>query len=196
MDAAVDLMGRSGRRGVLHVVGSSMVPTLPPGSVLCVEFSPSGLRRGDLLLFRQADYLVVHRLLGRARAAGGARCLRTRGDGLPALDPALEPSCVVGRVVAIDRGRGWKGVRGRGARLYGTWLAWHDLAWAALVVLARRTVDGLLRRLASGGSIGPRIAAADLWILRRLDRLLFDPLHPSVPDPLVERCDPQDLAGA
>ena len=72
LDAAVDLMGRAGRGGRVQVVGESMRPTLAPGDVLAVDFSPGTPRRGDLLLFRLAGvdencFLVghqVHRLAG------------------------------------------------------------------------------------------------------------------------------------
>ncbi|HKQ62516.1 MAG TPA: S24/S26 family peptidase, partial [Candidatus Polarisedimenticolaceae bacterium] len=116
LDAAVELLGRAGRRGTVRVQGQSMTPTLASGQTLGVEFAPEALRRGDLLLFRQQDYLVVHRLLGPASFPDGRRCWRTRGDGMLALDPPVDPARVVGRVVAVQLGEEWRSLEGRWAR--------------------------------------------------------------------------------
>jgi hypothetical protein len=182
LDAAVELMGRSGRGGTVRVHGSSMLPTLFPGQLLAVEFAPQGLRRGDLLLFRQLDYLVVHRLLGRARAPAGRSCLKTRGDGVPGLDPPLERGRVVGRVIAIqDQDGKWLSLRGTGARWYARCLAFHDRFWAAVVYGAGRC-EGGLRRLQIRTPLRSWSAAADRWLARQLKRALFVRLHePTAP---------------
>lgn len=177
LDAAVELMGRSGRGGTVRVQGSSMRPTLFPGQLLAVEFAPQGLRCGDLLLFRQLDYLVVHRLLGRARPREGQSCLKTRGDGVPGLDPPLERGRVVGRVIAIQEQDGtWLSLRGAGARCYACCLAGHDRFWAAAVFGAGRCEDGLSRMRIKTPLRG-WAEAADRWMARRLYRALFMRLH-------------------
>jgi len=81
LDAAVELMGRSGRGGTVRVRGRSMLPTLVEGQILAVEFNPDRLAHGDMLIFRQAGHLVVHRLLGRARFSDG-RATRSLGGRL------------------------------------------------------------------------------------------------------------------
>jgi len=176
LDAAVQLLGESGRGGSVRVLGTSMAPTLLEGETLAVEFAPSALRRGDLLLFRQADYLVVHRLLGPARFADGRPCLRTRGDARIALDPPVDPVRVVGRVTAVLRSRSWRSFRGAGARGYALAVAWHDLFWAFAGVVASRA-DRLLRALRLPGPFHGWTAATDRALLHVVHRALFDLLH-------------------
>jgi hypothetical protein len=182
LDAAVDLMGRAGRGGTVRVRGHSMRPTLSPGEVLAVRFSPDEIRRGDLLLFRQADYLVVHRFLGPARTREGRSCLRTRGDALIALDPPLDRANVIGTVVAVQRDGEWIGLEGSRARLYARAVALHDLVWAAAGVAAVR-VGRRLARLGFGARLARLPAALDWRLLGLAHRLLFHRLHPAVPPP-------------
>jgi len=182
LDAAVELMGRGGRGGTVRVQGQSMLPTLLPDELLAVEFGSQRLRAGDMLLFRQADYLVVHRLLGRARRRGAARRLRTRGDGVLGLDPPVDPSRIVGRAIAVKRGEQWRGFESRAARIYARGLAWHDLFWAATGVAAY-FVDRVLRRLRLPRGLVRGVGAVDRWLLRRVHGLLFDRFHPPVAPP-------------
>jgi hypothetical protein len=184
LDAAVDLMGRAGRGGRVQVIGESMRPTLAPGDVLAVDFSPGPPRRGDLLLFRQAGYLVVHRLLGPARFPDGRPSYRTRGDGVIALDPHVDPEDVVGRVTAFRGSDGWRDLRGAGGRVYAFMIAWHDYAWAVAGVLARR----LARRPGDRASWFRPVAwvqRADRLTLTVAHRILFRLLHRSVAEPPV-----------
>jgi len=177
LDAVVEMMGRAGKLGSVRVLGHSMEPTLGSGDLLAVDFAASALRTGDLLVFRQADYLTVHRLLGSARDPEGRPCLRTRGDGTTALDPPLARQCVVGRVVAARRGGVWRDFGGKGARRYARAVAWHDLAWAAVGVAASRTLDRVFRRLRLGSPARRLAVAADRALIGAADRLLFDRLH-------------------
>ena len=175
LDAAVELMGRSGRRGSVRVQGDSMVPTLHAGQLLAVEFHPDRLRSGDLLLYRKESYLVVHRLLDRVRCTDGVRRMRTRGDGRNGLDPLLDRANVVGRVLALQDHGAWWDLRGRWARSYATGLAWHDLFWAGVGQAAYR-----FDRLRAGGERTTwrnRVWALDLWLLRRVHGLLFRAFH-------------------
>ncbi len=183
LDAAVSMLGRAERLGAVRVLGDSMRPTLGSGDLLAVEFAGERPRRGDLVVYRQADYLTVHRHLGRARFPDGRPCLRTRGDGSIALDPPVAPESVVGRAVAVRRDGRWRRLDGRLARVYAIAVAGHDLAWAALAVLASRTVDRALARLGAR-SPGRRIAAAaDRALLRIADRILFRRVHRAAPPP-------------
>ncbi len=159
-----------------------MEPTLGPGAALWVEFEPDRLRFGDLVLFRQADYLVAHRYLGRWRERDGRPSLRTRGDARPVLDPAVEPSGVLGRAVGALRPDGWRSLEGARARAYARCLALHALAWTWAGGAARRLEEALAR---AGARVPLREAAArtDARLLRAADRLLFDRLHPAMPAP-------------
>lgn len=185
LDAAVELMGRSGRGGTVRVQGRSMEPTLREGQLLDVDFAPGPVACGDLLLFRKDDHLVVHRLLGRARFADGRPCLRTRGDGAPVLDPPVDRGHVVGRVVAVEDASGrWRSVRGRTAQGYARCLAWHDLLWSVAGTLARLGERGL-GRLGLGHHLplARAVAAIDRGLLVLAHRALFPRLHTVVAAP-------------
>jgi len=159
-----------------------MVPTLFEGQVLAIEFSPGSLSRGDMLVYRQDGMLMVHRMLGPARFPDGRPSLRTRGDGLPTFDPHLEQSRVVGRVIALQTGEGWRSTRGGLARAYARCLACHDFFWAAGAVCARG-IEGAL------GTVGLRlplrrwVTAADRRSLGLAHRCLFRWAHPVGPAP-------------
>jgi hypothetical protein len=159
-----------------------MRPTLRPGQRLQVDFAPGPLGRGDMLVFRQGDALLVHRLLGGARRDGGRPRLRTRGDGVLTFDPPVDPEQVVGRVVALEHGGAWRSTRSRPARAYAWCLAWHDLAWAALGVLVRYP-ERKLRRVRVRLQLRAAVAAVDRWLLAAVHRLAFARVHREVPDP-------------
>jgi hypothetical protein len=94
------------RQGVrCRTAGSSMFPLIRSGSVVQVEpVALESLRRGDVILFRAGDALVAHRLVDQGRGGGAGR-LATRGDAFPRrVIEEVDPSQVLGRVVAIQRG--------------------------------------------------------------------------------------------
>jgi hypothetical protein len=178
LDAVVDLMGRTGGGAVLPMQGESMVPLLREGQLIAVDLSPFEPEIGDLLLYRQLDYLVVHRCLGPATREDGHPTLRTRGDACLGLDPPLERARVRGRVVAIEeRGRWWY-LDGGGARAWALAVALHDLFWAGMGVLARR-FDLLPARLGIPLRTEPWAAKIDHVTLGLSHRLLFRRLHRS-----------------
>ncbi len=183
LDAAVSLMGHAGRLGILRVLGESMRPILPPESLLCVDFAPNGLHAGDLLLFRQGQYLAVHRLLYRSTDRQGQPCLRTRGDNVPALDPPVDLSRVIGRVTAIRRDGTWRDLMTRRARVYAFLLALHDFFWTASIALAERTVDRALRAVRVPLSLRHVALRLDGALLRAADRVCFRAIHAEIPPP-------------
>lgn len=85
-----------------RVTGACMGPDLPPGEVVTIsrERRP---RIGDVVLVRQAAGLRLHRLVFGPPFSGTA--WRTKGDGLPALDPPIGPADVLGTVVEPSRRR-------------------------------------------------------------------------------------------
>ena len=177
LDAAVELIGKTGRLGSVAVIGSSMHPTFAGVERLAVEFVPENLKFGDVIVFRQNETLVVHRLVQRQRHAGSLR-LRTRGDGKIAFDPWVDPNSVIGRVVALGYVDGtWRGMRNLGARTYAWLMALHDLVWGGLGAVVLKLL----------GRRGPDWH----WRLGRLDffkmwlgyALFFRGLHPLVAAP-------------
>ena len=178
LDAAVELLGRSGGIGTVRVNGGSMRPTLQAGQRLAVQFGPRREHRGDMLVFRQADYMAVHRLLGRSRR-NGRTYLRTRGDAVPRLDPPVFRESIVGRVIAIEADDGWRGTRGPLARAYGKAVALHDYFWAGVHVAAGAVGGARRQRLQS------RLGRVDRRLLRKVHGLLFRACHRRVPPPDV-----------
>ena len=173
---AVELLTTEGGESLFRVRESdhSMQPTLEPGTRLLVRFRTAPLRRGDLVLFRQADYLVIHRLLGQARSPDGRPCLRTRGDWTPGVDPPLAPADVVGRAVTVETRHGWRSLEGARARTYALGAALHDLFWAGVGVVVDRA--GL-------HPVRPLVTALDRGLLRVAHLAAFRLLHPRVEAP-------------
>jgi hypothetical protein len=170
LDAALSLLAGGEGRGTLPILGRSMEPTLPDGSEILVDFSARALRPGDLAVFRQNQDVVVHRYLGRGRSPDGRPCLRTRGDGLLALDPPCPPDRLLGRVVRVRRDGSWWDLENGGARAYARALAWHDLFWAALGALTERATR-------ERGALWRLVRRADRALLRRADASLFRRAH-------------------
>ena len=97
-----DVLTRHGRL-LVRAFGSSMLPAIRPGDVLCIEqCTPETVRPGDVLLTRYGERVLAHRLLRKARH-GGEDLLVTRGDALWHTDPSHPASMLLGRVTAITR---------------------------------------------------------------------------------------------
>ena len=98
---------RSKGRACLRVSGNSMWPWIRPGDTLLVASErPERLRIGEVALVSRSGFLCVHRVVGRVRKAGQL-CLVTQGDAFPAPDAPVSTDEVLGRVLAIKRGRRW-----------------------------------------------------------------------------------------
>jgi hypothetical protein len=149
-DDAVEMLAAGGGVAQITIQGESMLPTLRPGQRVAVDFAARSPRRGELALFRQQDYHVVHRILGPASNPPEAGCLRARGDRLPGLDPPVAPSAIRGTVIATEASADrWWSLRGGGARRYALAVALHALFWGGLAALAARAGAPALRRLVS-----------------------------------------------
>jgi hypothetical protein len=179
LDAAVVLLGKARHSGTLILTGCSMLPTLRPGQRLYVKFGAGRLRVGDLVLFRQDDYLVVHRLVASGSDSGGFCRLRSRGDGVPRLDPELDPSSILGRVVAVDDAHGKLDLETRAARSYAWGVACHSRLWAGLGWLAL-VADRVVAKIGLVGRFRLMTAALDRLVLRTAHRLLFRRVHGSM----------------
>jgi hypothetical protein len=153
-----------------------MIPTLKDGQRVAIRLSNGEPARGDLLLFRQVDYLVVHRLLGNTTGPNGEPRLRTRGDGRIALDPPLDPALVRGVVVAIEDDGCWWDLRGGGAKLYAIGVFLHDFLWAVAGMVARK-LEGLLEKVGIALPVVGLAERVDRALLGLAHRLLFKPLH-------------------
>jgi len=100
--ACCDLVAEVARvsgRVHLTVAGASMVPVLWPGDEVTVRRSdPSELEPDSIVVFRQRERLVVHRVMRRV-----GDCIVARGDARPRSDGPVKASEVLGRVESIRR---------------------------------------------------------------------------------------------
>ena len=93
----------------LKVAGASMVPALWPGDLVTVRSCDSSeLQPGSIVVFRQNERLVVHRLMRAdfARWVDSTHwadgCLVTRGDARSRCDKPVKAGEVLGRVESAD----------------------------------------------------------------------------------------------
>ena len=94
-----------------------MYPTIRDGeTITAAPVASAEIVCGDVLLFRSSGRLMAHRVVG-VTEEGGARVLRIRGDAKRACDAPVAPTDVIGRVIAVDRGRCVIPLLGRVARL-------------------------------------------------------------------------------
>jgi signal peptidase I len=85
----------------LRVTGWSMLPTVMPGDTLVIERIPSdAVFEGDIVLFGRDRRFFVHRVVTKGHAQAG---IVTRGDAMPAPDPPVSQSDLLGRVSFILR---------------------------------------------------------------------------------------------
>ena len=161
--------------GSLPTSGRSMRPTFEDISKVRVEKCARG-RFGDVVVFANGDFLVVHRVVIPGR---GGRC-RTKGDGLPHFDVGwVSAERILGCVVEIEKGQDRFRSDGRGGRLYGTLAAACSGIEGALYFFAWR-LDRLLtprRDLAAGArgrtTIRRALTRTGRATMGFLDRSLF-----------------------
>ena len=108
---------------------------------------------------------MVHRLVWFQRDPEGGVLLRCRGDHVAALDAAVSPERVIGRVSAVRRAGTWRSVATTTGRAYGWLVAWHAAFWALKGRIARK-----LERL-----MGSRLPLE--WWMLRVDRSLLHLAH-------------------
>jgi hypothetical protein len=157
---------------------TSMAPHLAGGDLVAAVAPRERPQAGDLLVYRQQDYLVVHRYLGPAHTRDGRPCLRTRGDGRNTLDPPISAAAVIGRVVAVRRAGEWRSLEGRAASVYARLVAWHDLSWAAAGMAGRKV------------GLGGLVAGVDRWLLKLGVPTVFRLVHRRIAPPGAAGSDP------
>ncbi|MBI5211585.1 MAG: S24/S26 family peptidase [Elusimicrobia bacterium] len=103
--------------------GDSMLPLLESGDEVWVRAVPlEDAEPGDLLVWARFQgaqpALVVHRLLGVGRSAGGELVARTRGDARLHDDEPFGAGEFLGKVVALRRGGSFVDLQSCAGRLY------------------------------------------------------------------------------
>lgn len=101
LDVAVESLRLSGRLR-LRVTGSSMLPTIRPGSrVLIRRVAQDEVQPGQIVLVRTETGFRLHRLVAIVSAPDGARLI-TRGDNHMEDDPGIDPSELLGVFAAVE----------------------------------------------------------------------------------------------
>lgn len=105
LKAVAALWKKAGRELIARFDGSSMQPTIAPGTELvvrCTDHFPVG----DVVVYVFLDQVVVHRLIARRRG-----WLLTRGDAHTIPDPPItDPEVLIGTVTGIRRAHGFEAV--------------------------------------------------------------------------------------
>jgi signal peptidase I len=94
---------KSGCELRMETVGGSMLPALRAGDIVIVRPAcASDVTVGDVIVFRQGNTLVAHRLI-RKSGANGATVLMTKGDFKRDYDELLPADKVLGKVITVER---------------------------------------------------------------------------------------------
>lgn len=94
---AARALAGAGREVEMSVVGNSMGTALPEGTIVRVALCDGrSVLQGDIVVFRQNDGILIHRVVHRA-----ATHLLTRGDARLAPDPPVTFVDVVGSVTNV-----------------------------------------------------------------------------------------------
>jgi signal peptidase I len=97
-----DVLERFGEARI-RVTGGSMYPSLRPGDVVTVRRSAADeVAAGDVVLVRDGERLIAHRLVQMLK--GNQPQLVLRGDSHWKNDPPRPAASVIGRIVAVTRG--------------------------------------------------------------------------------------------
>jgi hypothetical protein len=119
-----------------------MLPLIRDGDRAIVAHGCTGVRRGDVVVFRHDGLLVAHRLLAIRRGDAGPVFI-SKGDNTSQFDPPLLADEILGRVVAIERHGRSMALDTAVWRALGWLIAITTLAWTRLYGWGR----GLKRRL-------------------------------------------------
>jgi signal peptidase I len=109
--------------------GASMYPTIRDGDAITVApVAFDDVVRGDLLLCRQDQRVIAHRVIG-ITTRDSMRIFELRGDAKAACDAPVAADAVVGRVIAVHRNGRVVTLCGRAARLRHTVRAVASAFW-------------------------------------------------------------------
>lgn len=85
----------------LKAFGTSMIPALWPGDLVCVQSCGfSDVQPGDIALCRREHRFFLHRVTQKLDESW----LITRGDSMPGTDPRISPQDLIGRVTRVQHG--------------------------------------------------------------------------------------------
>ena len=104
-----EIWQQSSEQHWLPVQGISMLPMLHQGDDILISHDLSTVRRGDILVFHNADGLVAHRVIQIVKQPDHANIYKTRGDNCTNFDSLLSEPEVLGWINSIRKnGREFK----------------------------------------------------------------------------------------
>jgi len=162
LEAALDVWRQIEEQHVIPISGRSMLPTIHDGDHALISHGCAGVRRGDVIVFRQNGRLIAHRVL-RVKDSAAGPTFTTKGDNAPALDPPLRADEIVGRVLAIEREGQHTSLDTTMWRVLGWLIAVGTVSWKGLYGRCQTLKQGAL------GSQPNRVTAT----LRRGAQALF-----------------------
>ena len=99
---ALELIALSEGTFPMHASGTSMLPLIQLGDKIVVEHEKGYLSPGTIVVYRQGDHLISHRLLRVLSSSG--EMMQTMGDNALRPDPVVQAKLVHGRVTGVRRG--------------------------------------------------------------------------------------------
>lgn len=150
LEGALMAWGQAGAQSLIPITGNSMLPFIRDGDQVLVVHGHTGVRRGDVIVFRRQAELGAHRVL-RIYGDTDQPVFVTKGDNNPRFDPSLAGNQVLGRVVAVKRGGRYMSLDTATWRVVGESIALATLAWARFYgfghSLMRRLVGSKANRI-------------------------------------------------
>ncbi len=131
IEAALDVWSQAEERHFVPITGSSMLPFIQDGDRVLVAHGHTGVRRGDVVVFRREGQMVAHRVI-RTHGSDASPTFVTKGDNAPQFDPPLSADEIVGRVLAIERDARHTSLDTAAWRVLGWLIAVGTLAWTRL----------------------------------------------------------------
>ncbi len=105
--------------------GNSMYPFIKNGDVIIVEArNGRSVGIGDIIFYRRPDgSLTAHRLV-KINSRKDGKVLITKGDAMKNIDPPVNDTQVMGRVILIEENERKLKLNGWSGRVYGRLTAW------------------------------------------------------------------------
>jgi hypothetical protein len=87
-----------------RAAGSSMHPTIRDGEpIILKRIDLAQLGKGDIVLSRQRERLIAHRIVRLTKTNGLTTSVLLQGDALAACDEPVRAAAIVAKVVAVER---------------------------------------------------------------------------------------------
>jgi hypothetical protein len=110
LEAIAPILSRAESTVESILEGTSMVPTIPPGTPIRLECGARGGEVGEVVAIAKGAMLTVHRVVATRRQRDGRVYVLTCGDNRWLPDSPVESDRIIGRVVAIKRRAEWVAV--------------------------------------------------------------------------------------